>query len=89
MGWLFCPVIVGSVATVPYGKGFSFSSELFCTTVVVSVYSLIHQWLYSPLLGPGLFFQCRIPVHSRYDSLNRGSARCKAAAYTQDSTNTE
>jgi hypothetical protein len=28
-------------------------------------------------------------VHSRYDSLDGGSALCKAAAYTQGNTNTE
>jgi hypothetical protein len=46
--------------------------------------SFIHQWLYSPLLGllgPGLFF--------RFVILDGGSARRKAATYTQDNTNTE
>jgi hypothetical protein len=44
----------------------------------------IHQRLYSPSLGPGLFFLLR-----RTGSLDGGSARRKATTYTQDNTNTE
>jgi hypothetical protein len=35
-----------------------------------SVSAFIHQWFYSPLLGPGCFFQFRDPVHCRWDSLD-------------------
>jgi hypothetical protein len=35
------------------------------------------------------FFQFLDPIHSRYDSLDGGSARRKAATYTQNNTNTE
>jgi hypothetical protein len=34
--------------------------------VTVILHSFSHQWLYSPLLGPGLFFSF---VHRRYNSL--------------------
>jgi hypothetical protein len=46
------------------------------------VHSFIHQWLYSPLFGPGRFFSN--PVHSRVDSLDEVSARRMAATYTQN-----
>jgi hypothetical protein len=49
-------------------------------------HSFIHQWLYSPLLGLGRFFSFLI-LNIRYDSLDGGSARRKAATYTQDNTN--
>jgi hypothetical protein len=42
-----------------------------------------------PFVGPWPRFQFRNPVHSRLDSLEGGSARRKAAAYTQNSTKTE
>jgi hypothetical protein len=43
----------------------------------------IRQWLYSPLSDPGRFVKFRIHIHSRYDSLDGGSTRRKAATYTQ------
>jgi hypothetical protein len=55
-------------------------------SVLSKLVIFIQQWLYSPLLGPGRFFQFSNPIHSRYDSLDGGSARPKAATYTQDST---
>jgi hypothetical protein len=42
-----------------------------------------------PFVGPWSIFQVRNPLHSQYDSLDGGSARRKAATYTQDSINTE
>jgi hypothetical protein len=42
-----------------------------------------------PFVGPWSLFQFLIPIHSRYDSLGGGSARRKAATYTQDDTNAE
>jgi hypothetical protein len=50
----------------------------------LSIY--IYLWLYSPLLGLGGFFSFLIFLRSRYDSLDGGSARRKAATCTQDST---
>jgi hypothetical protein len=41
--------------------------------------SFIHQWLYSPLLGSGRFFDFVI-LYSQYNSLDGGSARRKAIA---------
>jgi hypothetical protein len=38
-------------------------------------------WFYSPC-GPRPLFQFLNPIHSRYDSLDGGSARRKAATYT-------
>jgi hypothetical protein len=40
-------------------------------------------------VGPLPVFQFLNPVHSRYDSLDGGSARRKAGTYTQNYTNTE
>jgi hypothetical protein len=42
-----------------------------------------------PFVDPWPLFQFRNPIHSRYDSLDGGSARRKAATYTQNNTNTE
>jgi hypothetical protein len=39
--------------------------------------------------GPRPLFQFLNPIHSRYDSLDGGSARRKAAARTQNNINTE
>jgi hypothetical protein len=36
-----------------------------------------------PFVEPGLRFQLLDPIHNRYDSLDRGSARFKASAYTE------
>jgi hypothetical protein len=40
-----------------------------------------------PFVRPWPLFQFRNPIHSRYDSLDGGSARSKAATYTQNNTN--
>jgi hypothetical protein len=45
------------------------------------------KWLYSPLLYLGRFFSFLIFSHSRLDSLDGGTARRKAATYTQNNTN--
>jgi hypothetical protein len=42
-----------------------------------------------PFVGPWPLFQFLNPIHSRYDSLDGGSARLKAATYTQNNKNTE
>jgi hypothetical protein len=42
-----------------------------------------------PVLGPWQLFQFLDLLHSPYDSLVGGSARHKAATFTQDSINTE
>jgi hypothetical protein len=52
--------------------------------------SLNHsQVALQPFVGPWSLFQFRIPILSRYDFLDVGLARRKAATYTQDSINTE
>jgi hypothetical protein len=55
---------------------------------VLNVY-MHHLCLYSLLLYLGRFFKFVNPIHSRQKSLDWGSARRKAAAYTQDNTYTE
>jgi hypothetical protein len=45
-------------------------------------YLSIYLWLYSPFVGLWPLFQFLIPIHSRYDSLDGGSAHRKASAYT-------
>jgi hypothetical protein len=52
------------------------------------MYLSIYLCLYSPLLDLGRFFNILSLLHSRYDSMDRGSARRKAASCTQDNTNT-
>jgi hypothetical protein len=42
-----------------------------------------------PFAGPWLLFQFLDPIYSLYDSLDEGSARRKASAYTQNNANTE
>jgi hypothetical protein len=44
----------------------------------------IDLWLYSPFVGPWSHFQFLNPIHSRWDPLDGGLARRKAAAYTQN-----
>jgi hypothetical protein len=52
--------------------------------------SFIHPSLaVKPFVGPWPLFEFRNPIHSQKDSLGSGSASRKAAAYTQDSTNTQ
>jgi hypothetical protein len=53
-----------------------------------SIYLSSYLGLYIPLLDLGCF-QFLNPIHRRWDSLDGGSARRKAAAYTQNNTNTE
>jgi hypothetical protein len=43
------------------------------------IYLSIYLWLYRPLLDLDRFFGFLIFLHSRYDSLDGGSARRKAA----------
>jgi hypothetical protein len=49
----------------------------------------IHQWLYSPLLGPGLFSSFVISFTQTERPLDEWPASRKAATYTQNNTNTE
>jgi hypothetical protein len=55
---------------------------------VESQISFIHEWLSSPLLGPGLFFSFIIFFTQTLVLLGRASARRKASTYTQNNTNT-
>jgi hypothetical protein len=48
----------------------------------------IYLWLYSPY-GPWPLFQLLNLMHSRYDSLDGGSALIKATAYTQNNKRTQ
>jgi hypothetical protein len=48
----------------------------------------VYRLLYSPLLGLDRFFSFLIYIQS-VGLLGRGSARRKAATYTQNNTNTE
>jgi hypothetical protein len=57
-------------------------------SMYVSMYLSIYLWLYSPLFDLGRFFQIFDPIHIRSDSLDGGSARLKAATYTQNNQNT-
>jgi hypothetical protein len=45
------------------GEGERFEKE--AVVLQVNIHSFIHQWLYSPLLGPGLFFSFVPFLHSR------------------------
>jgi hypothetical protein len=51
--------------------------------------SIIHQWLYSTLLGPGLLFIFVIIFAQTVGFLGRMISPRKAATYTPDNTNTE
>jgi hypothetical protein len=42
-----------------------------------------------PFAGPWPLLKFLDPIHSRWEPLDGGSARRKAATYTQDNTNTE
>jgi hypothetical protein len=58
---------------------------IFVVVVVVVVVVVALQ----PFVGPWPLFQFLDPIHSRYNSLDEGSARRKAATYTQNNANTE
>jgi hypothetical protein len=49
--------------------------------------NILYLWLYSPLLDLVQFFQFLNPIHSRYYSLDEGSARRKVTIYTQNNDN--
>jgi hypothetical protein len=49
-----------------------------------NIYVCIYLSIYIPFVGPWPIFQLLNPIHSRWDSFDRGSARRKAAAYTQN-----
>jgi hypothetical protein len=51
--------------------------------------SFTHQWLYSPVLGHGLFFSFVTFFTQTEGLLDGGSACRKATNCTQDNTNTE
>jgi hypothetical protein len=54
------------------------------------IHSFIHQCLYSPLFGPGLFFSVVILfAHTVGLCLDEWSGHRKAATYTQDNINTD
>jgi hypothetical protein len=57
-----------------------------CLSVCLSLFPSIHLWIYNPLSGFDHLFSFLV---SRQDSLDGGSARRKAATYTQNNTNTE
>jgi hypothetical protein len=58
-----------------------------CFSIYLSVCLSLSLWLYSPLVGPWPLFQFLNSIHSRWDSLDRGSVRHKAATCTQNNTN--
>jgi hypothetical protein len=59
----------------------------FVVSIIIIIIIIIKGL--QPFVGPWLLFQFLDPMHSRYNSLERASARRKAAIYTQDNTNTE
>jgi hypothetical protein len=49
--------------------------------IIIIIIIIITQ---QPFVGPWPLFQCLDRIHSRYGSLDGGSARRKAATYTQN-----
>jgi hypothetical protein len=74
-------IVIYKEKRLPYVYVYGFFNDIFC------IYLCICLWLYSPFVGPLPLFQFLNPIHSRWDSLDRGSARRKAATYTQNNTN--
>jgi hypothetical protein len=56
---------------------------------IVTIIIIIIIMALQPFVGPWPLLQFLNHIHSRYDSLDGGSALRKAATYTQDKTNTE
>jgi hypothetical protein len=73
--WLF-PSFFGFVLLITI-------SPLFLTRL-----SIYLSMVLRPFVGPWQIFQFHNIIHSRWDSLDGGSARRKAATYTQNNTNT-
>jgi hypothetical protein len=61
----------------------------FTLYVKLIIREFIHQWIYSPLLGPGLFFSFIIFFTQTVELLGWGSARRKAATCIQNTKNKE
>jgi hypothetical protein len=68
---------VNSITTTPHNNRFE-----------VVVLSRNYLWHYSPFVEPWPLFQFLNSISSWQDSLDGGSARRKAATYTQNNTNT-
>jgi hypothetical protein len=66
-------------------KCLSFSHEIFR----FRINSIRPSVALQPFFGTWPLSQFRILIHSRYESLERGSGGLKAATYTQNNTNTE
>jgi hypothetical protein len=60
-----------------------------CSYSYPSIHPSIHPSIYGSkaISGPWSLFQFLNPIHSQQDSLDGGSARRKAATYTQNNTN--
>jgi hypothetical protein len=65
-----------------------FSLTLASQAILTACYQICQSiYLYmslQPFVGPWQHFQFLNPIHSQYDSLDGGSARRKAAVYTQN-----
>jgi hypothetical protein len=59
------------------------------SSIYLSICLSLYLWPYSPFVGPQPLFQLLNPIHSRYDSLDGGSASFKVSTYTQNNTSTE
>jgi hypothetical protein len=57
--------------------------------IIIIIIIIIIIMAVQPFVGPWPLFQFLDPIHSRQDSLDGGSYRCKASTYTQNNTNTE
>jgi hypothetical protein len=57
---------------------------LFIIIIIIIIIIMALQ----PFVGPWPLFQVLDPIHSRYDSLYRGSARREVSTYVQKNMNT-
>jgi hypothetical protein len=58
------------------------------TWIIIIIIIIIIIMALQPFVGPWQLSQFLDSIHSRYDSLDGGSARRKASTYTENNTNT-
>jgi hypothetical protein len=64
-------------------------TEYILIFFIIIIIIIIIIMALQPFVGPWPLFQFLDPIHSPEDSLDGGSARRKAPAYTQNDTNTK
>jgi hypothetical protein len=69
---------------IPIVNCFNYGNALIPYIIIIIIIIIIMAL--QPFVVPLPIFQFLDPIHSRQDSLDGGSVRCKTATYTQNTT---